>query len=379
MDSSGKIIDFTQLRKTKIEIRQDVPKSCITRRPHAIMRRASLNDRIYIKRRDGEGSKPLFTRLDITANPAGDRRDSEENSECVGEKQKESKRHISRTTSESTSPERYREPPGKSILGRGSDGYKTRFRKSESLDNLPTCSRYVKESRERKKSFYSHNEIRGRDLSKNKSKSKSPPELHKKTSKVPYFRDEVRERDRLRRLYGKEERKSHSKSPRYKRKYRSPRRYHRSSSSRRSRSKERKYRHFRESRRRSKSRSRTRSPRRRHRSRSRRNHSSSRDRGHKSLSISNKDAQLPAQFITIPVALPAGSPFPYTGFHQLPPPAPYPPYSVMPMMHQRQLRPMPRRTFFLPPVPFLGASGRHRFVTPNDWTNHKTRPKKPQT
>uniref|UniRef100_A0A1B0AU76 UDENN domain-containing protein n=1 Tax=Glossina palpalis gambiensis TaxID=67801 RepID=A0A1B0AU76_9MUSC len=29
----------------------------------------------------------------------------------------------------------------------------------------------------------------------------------------------------------------------------------------------------------------------------------------------------------------------------------------MPMMHQRQLRPMPRRTFFLPPVPFLGASG----------------------
>uniref|UniRef100_A0A1A9VQF7 Female-specific protein transformer n=1 Tax=Glossina austeni TaxID=7395 RepID=A0A1A9VQF7_GLOAU len=130
--------------------------------------------------------------------------------------------------------------------------------------------------------------------------------------KVPCFCDEVRERERLKRLYGKEERKSHSKSPsRYKRRYRSPRRYHRSSSSRRSRSKDRKYRHFRESRRRSKSRSRTRSPRRRHRSRSRRNHGSSRDREHKSLNISNKDAQLPAQFITIPVALPAGSPFPY--------------------------------------------------------------------
>uniref|UniRef100_A0A1B0G8M1 Female-specific protein transformer n=1 Tax=Glossina morsitans morsitans TaxID=37546 RepID=A0A1B0G8M1_GLOMM len=320
----------------------------------------------------GEGSKPLFPRLDTTANSCGDRRDSEENSECVGEKKNESKRHLSRTTSESTSPERYREPPGKSIVGRGSDSYKTRLRKSESFDNIPTCSRYVKESRERKKSFYSHNEIRGRALSK---------------KKVPYFLDEVRERDRLKRLYGKEERKSHSKSPsRYKRRYRSPRRYHRSSSSRRSKSKDRKYRHFRESRRRSKSRSRTRSPRRRHRSRSRRNYSSSRDREHKILNISNKDAQLPGQFITIPVALPAGSPFPYTGFHQLPPPAPYPSFSVMPAMHQRklrpmpvmhqrmlrpmpgmpQLRPMPRRTFFMPPVPFLGASGRQLFVTRND-------------
>lgn len=53
MDSSGKIVDFAELRKTKIKIRQDVPNSCMTKGPHAIMRRASLNDGICIKRRHG--------------------------------------------------------------------------------------------------------------------------------------------------------------------------------------------------------------------------------------------------------------------------------------------------------------------------------------
>uniref|UniRef100_A0A1A9WE94 Female-specific protein transformer n=1 Tax=Glossina brevipalpis TaxID=37001 RepID=A0A1A9WE94_9MUSC len=372
MNTLAKILDSAELRHTTVKIQQDVPNYLISKGPPSIVRTAALNENICIKRRHGEGSEPLFARAGIAVNPP-DRKDTEEN---LGAIRGEHKRHASEATSESSSSDR---SPERSVYTRRYDSDKKRIRKSKSPDDKPTSSRYVKGLRERKKSPDSHSSrVRNITALRKKSKSKSPPPIHKRISKVPYFRDEVREQDRLRRLYGKEQRKSHSKSPsRYKRRYRSPTRYHRTSSSRRSRSKDNKYRHSRESRRRSKSRSRTRSPRRRNHSRSNREHSSPRGREHKTLNISTKNPQLPAQFITIPVALPAGSTFPYAGFHHLPPPPThYPPYPVMPVMPQRQFRPIPRRQFMMPPAPFLGPSGRQRFVARNDWTNQQTRQKK---
>uniref|UniRef100_A0A1A9W460 Female-specific protein transformer n=1 Tax=Glossina brevipalpis TaxID=37001 RepID=A0A1A9W460_9MUSC len=288
MNTLNKILDSRDLRQITMQIQQNVSNYLIAKGPHAIVRTVALNDNIHITRRYNEGSKPLFDRADIVVN----QHDLE--SGALGEH----KRHVSETTE-------------KLVYDKRSNSDKNRFRKSKSHDNTPTSSE--------------------------ESKSTSSSFIHSRISKVPYFRDEIREQERLRHLYEKEQHKSHSKSRnRYKQRYRSPTRYHSTCTSRRSKNKDNKYR---------KSRSRTRSTRRRNHSRSNREYGSPRGREHKTPNISNKDAQLTSRYITIPVALPPESMFPYAGFHNFPPPTHYSPYTVMPLMTQRLRRPMPRRAF----------------------------------
>uniref|UniRef100_W8CBN5 Female-specific protein transformer n=1 Tax=Ceratitis capitata TaxID=7213 RepID=W8CBN5_CERCA len=170
----------------------------------------------------GEGSKPLFQRDDIVVNPDNvvsnvgahfetQPKDRSNNSKEEVENQWRKERHKS---TDSSSPERFRKhhSSNKSEHSNSGNNITTRHTKTHhpSQENLNTAS---------------------------KRRDSSPPtnRRHRTPEKVPYFIDEIRERDRIRRKYGKRSTKSPS-PPVMSSKFRRRRSYSRSISRSRSHS-----------------------------------------------------------------------------------------------------------------------------------------------
>lgn len=275
------------------------------------------------------------------------------------------------TSTDSSSPERYRyrdkkhssPPPGRCKSSERS----TR----DKCDRNVGCSAATKT--EQNKIIY-------------ESRTRTPTPLKKKpTVKVPYYRDEARERDRLRRLYGDKDRDRspsrsipHSKkgSPVPKHKVSSPNRRHSSS-----RDDYRRHTSYRSSRReyryrRSRTRSRTRSPRRRDRESHKR---SSRERNDHIDITSVAATVIPPtpQFIHIPVAVPAEYAYSFPGWppqstwtpsHRPPPPPHFAPFPMYPMM--APMRPPQQAGYrgLPPPLTYGPMQGVYRSNAPQRFT-----------
>ncbi|XP_023296766.2 female-specific protein transformer [Lucilia cuprina] len=399
------------LEGTKFKIQQSIPSGSIKRGPHAIVRTADLNDGINIQRRFGEGSKPLFDRDDIAVNQTTlDARDTnnldhERNTGC-----KTNKTNRRSSSTESSSPERYRHRDIKKHSSPTSGRRKTPERSGRS--ERPTHS-HDKHNYNVK----SNNTMTDKYKRSRRSKSRSPPHnANKKTvEKVPYYRDEQREKDRIRRLYGRSRSRtppppvanlSSSSSSTAKRRIESPSRRRRRSTSRDRHRRQSPYIHRSVRRdyrsRRSRTRSRTRSPQRRERHKHSSRSSRERDNEHKEDVNSLTTAIIPAtpQIIPIPVPVPAEYAAAYTfpgwtapqptwppSHHRPPATSHFAPFPMWPMMPP--LRPPPHQASYggLPPptlaYPPMTASyrphGPQRYPQPrhNSNNNYQTRPKKP--
>nr|AIK25402.1 female-specific transformer [Bactrocera tryoni]AIK25405.1 transformer-like protein [Bactrocera tryoni] len=172
---------------SKIQIKQHVPIGSIRKGPHAI-ERSLVPDEVVIKRRFGEGSKPLFQRDDIVVNPdnainiAEDKSEKQSTTEDISNRGRK-ERHIS---TDSSSPERYR----------------------KYHNNLE------KETTRRTKTT---NPISDDKYAARRDASPPPNRRRKTSEKIPYFVDQVRERDRIRRKYGSTRNKSPLASSKFRR------------------------------------------------------------------------------------------------------------------------------------------------------------------
>ncbi|KAM7357872.1 female-specific protein transformer-like isoform 1-T4 [Cochliomyia hominivorax] len=389
----------------KFKIHQSIPSGSVKRGPHAIVRSVELNDCIEIQRRCGEGSIPLFDRHDITVNQTiNESNDKQINHEHhTSGKTKTNRRSSSR---ESSSPERYRHRDIKkhssTSMSRRRKTPERTVRSERPSNNRDHHSYNLKHGSNTKTDKYSR---------KDKSKTRTPsPNKKKPGEKVPYYRDEQREKDRLKRLYGRScsrsppptSRSSGRKySPITKRRIESPRR-------RRSRSKDRyrKYSPHRSSRRdyrthrssRSRSRSRTRSPSRRERHKHYSRSSRERDKEHKEDVNNRSTAILPPtpQFI-LPVAVPAdyaaaAYTFPgwttapqlawHPGHHRPPAAAPFPMVPMLPALrpptHQASYAGLPPALAYPPITSPYRPHIPQRYPPPRHNTNnYHSRPKKP--
>nr|CAG29241.1 female-specific transformer protein [Bactrocera oleae]CAG29243.1 female-specific transformer protein [Bactrocera oleae] len=186
---------------SKIQIKQHVPNGSIRKGPHAI-ERSLVPDEVVIKRRFGEGSKPLFQRDDIVVNPESvtntadaqnDKQiqaETRNNTEDISNRRRK-ERHIS---TDSSSPERYRK-------------YHTSQKNESEIGSSNNTTRRTKTAKPTSDGKYA---VR-RDVS-------PPPNRHRRIpEKIPYFVDEVREQDRIRRKYGSTKNKSPPASSKFRR------------------------------------------------------------------------------------------------------------------------------------------------------------------
>ncbi|XP_061398417.1 female-specific protein transformer [Musca vetustissima] len=280
--------DEVVLRHT-IKVIQQSTDCAEKKGPSMIVRSVNLNDGIQIRRRFGEGAKPLFDRDDVKVNTVEDCGSSSDH---------------------------------KSKYPKGSSPFKHYH--GVLHEKSPDTSRNLDGKHERGEK---HDYRRKSKSEKTNLKQIISKQAYER-SKKPYFSDPIRERDRLRRLYGSPNaRKSRSHSPSYIRRRSSPRSRRVSSSPRsrrsRSRSRRRSSSRDRSSRRhrydhRTHHRSRTRSPR---RNRSRHRSSSPRERDERGTNFQ----ETPHRNIppTLPAALPNFScpyhiPQPILTFHGAP-------------------------------------------------------------
>ncbi|XP_017467712.1 PREDICTED: serine/threonine-protein kinase fray2-like isoform X2 [Rhagoletis zephyria] len=162
----------------KIQIEQSVPSGSVGKGPYDIERSVDPNE-VVIRRKLGEGSKPLFQRDDIVVNPKNVSDSAEDHT----------KKQLG-----SRSPERIQK-------------YKNRNNECATSGNT-SASRHTKVD---KPAFDSLGPTRKRTARRD-----SPPTYsHRRRTpeKLPYFIDEVRERDRLRRKYGTKPEKPLSSLP----------------------------------------------------------------------------------------------------------------------------------------------------------------------
>ncbi|XP_075163788.1 uncharacterized protein LOC142236450 [Haematobia irritans] len=131
--------------------------------PNVIVRSVDLNEGIEITRRFGEGVRPIFDRADVKANAIAN--DESDNDNVKKETPKKSDKV----------DDRY----GKSNIYNKNDPQHRLRVEDTNVRNEPYRSEYKKKGIEQ--------------LSRSEGKSKD---------KAPYFSDPIRERDRLRRLYG---------------------------------------------------------------------------------------------------------------------------------------------------------------------------------
>ncbi|XP_065361122.1 female-specific protein transformer-like [Calliphora vicina] len=397
MDSITTGLATSTLDGKKFEIQQSIPSGSIKKGPHTIVRSAHLNDGIAIIRRFGEGSKPLFDR-DHIAVTASDARDTGSGHECnAGCKTKSNQRSSS---TKSSSPERYRHRDTKKHSSPISGRRKSPERSSRSErpnHNHDKLAHTVK-----------YNNIKTDKCKiKLKIKSRSPsPTKEKPVEKVPYYRDQQREKDRLRRLYGRSRSRTPPRhtakkySPLANRRIASPTRRRRRSTSRERYRKHSPYRNLlrRDYRsRRSRTRSRTRSPQRRDRHKHYFRSSRERDNEHKDDPNVLATAIIPTtpQFIPIPVAVPADyaaysfpgwtAPQPswHPSLHRPPPASHFAPFTMMPMMppmrppHQTAYGGMPPNLPYAPITASYRTHAPQRYPPPRHNTNYQSRPKKP--
>uniref|UniRef100_A0A034WF92 Female-specific protein transformer n=1 Tax=Bactrocera dorsalis TaxID=27457 RepID=A0A034WF92_BACDO len=186
---------------SKIQIKQHVPIGSIRKGPHAI-ERSLVPDEVVIKRRFGEGSKPLFQRDDIVVNPdsainiAEDKSGKQIQTESRNSTEDISKRwrkerHIS---TDSSSPERYRK-------------YQNNQKKESEIEPSDKTIRRTKTTKP----------ISDDKYAARRNASPSPNYRRKTPEKIPYFVDQVRERDRIRRKYGSTRNKSPPASSKFRR------------------------------------------------------------------------------------------------------------------------------------------------------------------
>ncbi|XP_054732528.1 female-specific protein transformer isoform X1 [Anastrepha obliqua] len=169
----------------KIQIEQSVPTGSIRKGPYAIERSVDASE-VVIKRRFGEGSKPLFQRDDIVVNPNSviKAADSHTENHLISESKNRAKdvsnQYLkgSLSSTDSSSPEGYR----KYHTGPYNDCTTSTNNRS------PPRTKPLKSTNEGKHTIRCDS---------------SPPFNHRRRTpeKLPYFQDETRERDRLRRKY----------------------------------------------------------------------------------------------------------------------------------------------------------------------------------
>uniref|UniRef100_A0A0A1WJL1 Female-specific protein transformer n=2 Tax=Zeugodacus cucurbitae TaxID=28588 RepID=A0A0A1WJL1_ZEUCU len=194
-------IPKTLATTSKIQIKQHVPIGSIRKGPHAI-ERSLVPDEVVIKRRFGEGSKPLFQRDDIVVNP--------DSVLITVDAQKDKQVPVGNKINTGDTSNRWRKERHDSTDSSSPERYRKYHNKSNNESEVGPNDRNTRRTKTTKPSSDDKHATR-RDVTPPTNRRRKTPE------KIPYFIDQVRERDRIRRKYGSTKNQSPPTSTNYRR------------------------------------------------------------------------------------------------------------------------------------------------------------------